>query len=316
MQELQQVGGEGYGFFKASLGSSAALHHLAFKAGSSQLVACRCYLVSESTYLGGSGADIVQALPELLQYTVQVRPDGGSHGIALIGMVCRCMDPHASAGLSVGAQSGLDVALSMVVAHGCADGCTAGRRKGGDFRAALAAVKGLDQNVGHGIDILACPVSPGEYTALYSIGVCGGLKAAALEELGLHLGFHQSYRRIGGDALGIGALICRLGKGLGIIEAAQSGHDLIGLVPAGDWVAAGHGDGIHIVPVAGKYCQRAALYIAVAQGADSLLVPLARDGLCAYACYDAGFYKIDRKGGAHAHGAAGIPGGGRFCGIA
>ena len=228
------------------------------------------------------------------------------------------MDSHTAAGLSVGVQSGLDIALGLVVAHGRTDRRPAAGGKGGDFGAALAAVKGLDQDVGHGVDLFARCVCAGEYTAFNGVGLCGGLKAAALEELGLHLGFHQSYgyRRIGGDALGVGALICRLGKGLGIIEAAQSGHDLIGLVPAGNGVAAGHGDGIHIVPVAGKYCQRAALYVAVAQGADSLLVPLARDGLCAYACYDAGFYKIDRKGGAHAHGAAGIPGGGRFCGIA
>ena len=156
------------------------MHHLALKAGCAQFVACRCYLVSERADLRGSGADVVQALPELLQYPVEIGADGGGHCIALIGVICRRMDSHAAAGLSVGIQSSLDIALGLIVANGCANGCTAAGGKGGDFGAALAAVKGLDQDVGHGVDLFARRIGAGEYAAFNGVGGCGGLKAAAL----------------------------------------------------------------------------------------------------------------------------------------
>ena len=303
---LEQIGGIGQ---RVQLAADAAadLVRLFLQLHRAHLVGSRHDLVADGAGLGGAGADVVQPLAELLQQAVQVRADGGGHGVALVGDVGGAVHPHAAGSGGVRFQGCGDVAVHQAHAHRRAHGGPAARRESGHAGVAVAAVKGLHQHVGHGEDVLALGVLAGDDGGLDGIHGIGGGQAAAGEQGRLDDVVHHrhGHARVKGDALGVGAA----GGGLGQLlvgGGAQGGNVLKGFVPPGDGVAARHGDGVHIVTEVGQNGQGCRADDPVAQGGDGV----AGGGLGADHGGDHGVDEVGGEGGAHAHRAAGLAGGG------
>ena len=303
IERLEQVGGIGH---RVQLAGHAAarLVHLVLQAGGPQPVGGAHDLVADGAVLGGAGADVVQPLAELLQQAVQVRADGGGHGVALVGDVGGAVHPHAAAGGGVRRQGGGDVAFHHAHAHRGADGGPAGGGKGGHGGVAVAAVERLHQHVGQGEDVLARAVPAGDNGAFDGVGGAGGHKAAAGKQRGPHHVVHHrhGHRGVKGDALGVGAAGRGAGQGL-VGPLAQGGNIVERLVPPGDGVAARHGDGVHVVPEVGQDGKGSGLDVPVAQ----VFAAADQGG-------DGGVDEVGGEGRAHAHRAAGLSGGGRLGG--
>ena len=303
---LEQIGGIGHRVQLAA-DAAAGLVRLFLQLHRAHLVGSRHDLVADGAGLGGAGADVVQPLAELLQQAVQVRADGGGHGVALVGDVGGAVHPHAAGSGGVRFQRGGNVAVHQAHAHRRAHGGPAARREGRHAGVAVAAVKGLHQHVGHGEDVLALGVLPGDDGGLEGVHRVGGREAAAGEQRRLDDVVHHrhGHARVKGDALGVGAA----GGGLGQLlvgGGAQGGNVLKGFVPPGDGVAARHGDGVHIVAEVGQNGQGCRADDPVAQGGDGV----AGGGLGADHGGDHGVDEVGGEGSAHAHRAAGLAGGG------